>query len=76
MISAAQKLIADIDAATKERGVFNKFKYLNYAANWQRPMEGYGEESVQRLKAVSAKYDPEGLFQKNVPGGFKVSEIG
>jgi len=26
------------------------------------------------LKAVSKKYDPEGIFQKGVPGGFKLSD--
>jgi len=35
-------------------------------------MAGYGEESLERMKGVSKKYDPEGVFQRGVPGGFKL----
>jgi hypothetical protein len=38
----------------------------------RRIIAGYGEESVSKLRATSKKYDPEGLFQKAVPGGFKL----
>ena len=69
----AQKLLADIDAATKKAGAFNRYRYLNYAASWQDPLSGYGEDSLQRLQSVSKKYDPVQLFQRNCPGGFKVS---
>ncbi|RMZ06345.1 hypothetical protein D0864_02263 [Hortaea werneckii] len=56
----------------KELGVQQKFIYLNYAAQWQDPISGYGEEVVKRLQHVSRKYDPTGVFQKQVPGGFKL----
>ncbi|TKA30695.1 hypothetical protein B0A50_02415 [Salinomyces thailandicus] len=55
-----------------ELGVQKKYIYLNYAAPWQEPIKGYGEEIVAQLQAVSRKYDPEGVFQKLVPGGFKL----
>ena len=56
----------------QELGVQQKFIYLNYAAQWQDPISGYGEEVVKRLQHVSRKYDPTGAFQKQVPGGFKL----
>ncbi|KAI7490718.1 hypothetical protein KC351_g445 [Hortaea werneckii] len=56
----------------RELGVQQKFIYLNYAAKWQDPIGGYGEEVVKRLQHVSRKYDPTGVFQKQVPGGFKL----
>ncbi|KAI0006957.1 hypothetical protein F4779DRAFT_643667 [Xylariaceae sp. FL0662B] len=31
-----------------------------------------GAENRQKLRDVSKKYDPDGLFQKGVPGGFKL----
>ncbi|KAI9648841.1 hypothetical protein NHQ30_003482 [Ciborinia camelliae] len=74
--AAAQKLIDDIDAAARKVGVAaaNNFKYLNYAAYWQNPIAGYGQKSVQNLKEVSKKYDPNGIFQEKCPGGFKISK--
>ncbi|KAH7374575.1 hypothetical protein B0T11DRAFT_344258 [Plectosphaerella cucumerina] len=46
--------------------------YLNYAAANQDPIGSYGTENVQFMKNVAVRYDPEGFFQKRVPGGFKV----
>lgn len=70
----AQKLLMDIDAATQKVGAFNRYRYLNYAASWQNPLSGYGEDNVRKLKSVSKRYDPLQLFQRNCPGGFKVSD--
>lgn len=70
--AAAQKLLADIDAASQNAGAYNKYKYLNYAASWQNPIAGYGQGNQQKLQAVSKRYDPIGLFQNSCPGGFKV----
>jgi hypothetical protein len=33
---------------------------------------GYGEENLEKLKAVSKKYDPSGVFEKLQPGYFKL----
>jgi hypothetical protein len=67
-----QDLEADLVAAEKEMGVYNEWIYLNYAAQWQKPIESYGSEAVGFLKEVSKEYDPQGVFQKVVPGGFKL----
>ncbi|KAI7191001.1 hypothetical protein KC316_g2552 [Hortaea werneckii] len=56
----------------RELGVQQKFIYLNYAAPWQDPIGGYGEDVVRRLRETSRKYDPTGVFQKQIPGGFKL----
>lgn len=67
-----QNLIGQIEQATKSAGVFNAFKYLNYAAKFQDPIGSYGAASKTNLQAISRKYDPTGLFQTTVPGGFKL----
>src|SRR5436305_13761866 len=72
VISAAKKLFDDIDEAAKAKGVFNKFKYLNYAAKFQDPIDSYGSVNKANLLAVSQKYDPKQIFQLAVPGGFKI----
>jgi FAD/FMN-containing dehydrogenase len=67
-----KRLEDDIEALSRERGLFNEFVYLNYAAEWQEPLDGYGEANVEFMRSVSRRYDPNGLFQKGVPGGFKL----
>lgn len=71
--NVTQALIEKIDQATKAAGLFHRFKYLNYAASFQDPIDSYGPASKAQLQAVSKKYDPEGFFQTGIPGGFKLS---
>jgi hypothetical protein len=67
-----KELEAEIHTKEKEMGIFNEWLYLNYAAGWQDPIKGYGAASVAFMKGVSRNYDPIGVFQKAVPGGFKL----
>ena len=67
-----KSLIAQIEHAAKDRGVYNAFKSMNYAYVDQAVIEGFGRENKRFLQAVSRKYDPQGVFQKQVPGGFKL----
>ena len=68
----ACRLDADIVRLAKARGLWNGWVYLNYAAEWQDPIGGYGLQNKAKLRAASRNYDPRGVFQKNVPGGFKL----
>lgn len=68
----AAKFIDDIETLAREEGVYRSFIYLNYANKTQNPIDGYGAASKANLQALSKKYDPEGLFQRGVPGGFKL----
>ncbi|KAL8923180.1 MAG: hypothetical protein Q9208_004743 [Pyrenodesmia sp. 3 TL-2023] len=56
----------------RNKGLYLPFKYLNYADLSQDPIGSYGQHNKARLQAVSKKYDPNGLFQTGVPGGFKL----
>lgn len=62
--------LASIEAEAKAKGLFHSFKFLNDAGITQDPISTYGKNgsSVGRMKAVSAKYDPNGVFQTLVPG--------
>ncbi|KAL4986706.1 hypothetical protein BDW68DRAFT_162633 [Aspergillus falconensis] len=51
------------------------FRYLNYCDKEQDPLGSYGDKNVRHMRAVASKFDPEGVFQKRVPGGFKISKI-
>ncbi|KAI1087102.1 hypothetical protein F5B19DRAFT_497707 [Rostrohypoxylon terebratum] len=69
---AAQDIISKINTQAKVLGQSFDLVYLNYASPWQDVIAGYGPESLAKLQSVSRKYDPKGVFQKNVPGGFKL----
>ena len=49
--------------------------YLNYADKSQDPLASYGIENLKKMRKVAAKYDPEQVFQKLCPGGFKLSDV-
>jgi hypothetical protein len=67
-----KEFVDEAQGMARRVGVFNRYIYTNYAAGWQDPMKGYGERSLNFLKGVSAKYDPGQVFQRQVPGGFKL----
>ncbi|CAI6341386.1 unnamed protein product [Periconia digitata] len=51
-----------------------KYLYLNYADKDQDPLTSYGADKVDFMKAVAAEYDPSGVYQNLLPGGFKISK--
>lgn len=73
--ASARTLFEDIQSAAEVLGELDSFLYLNYAntMSWQgTPILSYGAENVARLQRTSVKFDPAGIFQKNVRGGFKL----
>lgn len=74
--AAGEALFEDIKGAAQGLGEYDPYLYLNYAntAGWQSsPIASYGWGSTARLRQTSAKVDPSGVFQKKVPGGFKLN---
>ncbi|SPQ26471.1 5265f1f4-130b-4917-a3bd-7367a864d0ad [Thermothielavioides terrestris] len=68
----SRQALAAIEARAKAEGLLRGFQYLNYAAPYQTPIASYGAENLEFLREVSRKYDPLQVFQKRVPGGFKL----
>ncbi|KAF3052652.1 hypothetical protein E8E11_011502 [Didymella keratinophila] len=67
------KMLTDgIREFAEEKGTAVDYLYLNYADKDQNPLSGYGQEKMDFMKAVAEKYDPEGVYQKLMPGGFKI----
>lgn len=73
IIQTFRGVLEKIDEDAASRGTAVPFKYMNYAYSVQNPITSYGAESYKKLLQVSRKYDAEGLFQKGVPGGFKLA---
>ncbi|KAF2010894.1 FAD-binding domain-containing protein [Aaosphaeria arxii CBS 175.79] len=67
-----QSTLEKIKYDARSRNKTINYEFMNYAAAFQDPIDSYGAENKKKLQDVSKKYDPEGLFQKAVPGGFKL----
>ena len=72
---AGADLVDRIRAYAVSIGADNPYLYLDYADITQDPLASYGAENVKKMKAAAKKYDPEGIFQNLVPGGFKISKV-
>lgn len=56
-----------------ERGLYDDFVFMNEADHTQDPFDSYGLINKVWLKFVRFKYDPSSVFQKLMPGGFKLT---
>lgn len=70
--NAVQTITAQHEKLVRDLGLYVDFKYLNYADISQDPIGSYGAKNNAALRLASKKYDPNGLFQKGVPGGYKL----
>ncbi|KAH8168505.1 FAD binding domain-containing protein [Sarocladium implicatum] len=61
-----EKRIAELDAVTP-------WRYMNYSDVNQEPLSSYGDGAILFLRDVANRYDSDGIFQKRVKGGFKLS---
>lgn len=73
VLSTEWKLVKEINIAAETKKLEVGYLFMNYCFEGQDPISGYGEASKKKLRDASKKYDPEGFFQKSVPGGFKLS---
>lgn len=62
-------------ASTVDGGVV-PWIYLNYAHPSQEVLQSYGQEDLRLICETAAKYDPEKVFQRLCPGGFKLPVAG
>jgi hypothetical protein len=73
LIGRMKAFVQEVDALAETEGILVDFKYANYAAGWQDLWEG-DERLKERLRSVGKKYDPDGVFQNLVVGGWKLSD--
>ncbi|KKY16132.1 putative fad binding domain containing protein [Diplodia seriata] len=72
---AERELMTELKAFSKSKGKDHPYIYLPYAYSDQKPLESYPLVNIERIRAMAQKYDPEGVFQTMVPGGFKISKV-
>ncbi|KAK8026409.1 hypothetical protein PG991_003465 [Apiospora marii] len=69
---AARAFYEGVEAFAREVDGFVDWTYLNYADRAQNPLRSLLDPEEVRRTAL--KYDPEGVFRRRAPGGFKISE--
>ncbi|KAH8769239.1 hypothetical protein BGZ57DRAFT_987095 [Hyaloscypha finlandica] len=72
VFGAASSFISRSNTTAYSQGVGFPFIYQNYAALQQPVFENYGQKNLEKLRAVSEKYDPFSVWQKLQPGYFKI----
>ena len=72
----ADKVMTEIADYLHSEGALKDFQYINYSFQDQDPLGGYGTAALDKIKAASKKYDPKQVFQKLVPGGWKLATAG
>ncbi|KAI1368319.1 hypothetical protein F5Y08DRAFT_296390 [Xylaria arbuscula] len=66
-----QRIVRTIEARTRALDLYYPFIYLNDAGPAQRPFETYGGgRSLPKLRAIRAKYDPQGFLRNYLGHGF------
>lgn len=65
-------VLSRIQAEADKKGLANDFIYMNYGSQFQDVIGSYGASNKQKLLAIAHKYDPTAVFQKLVPGYFKL----
>ncbi|KAK3689098.1 hypothetical protein B0T22DRAFT_460912 [Podospora appendiculata] len=73
--TAAQALMDAIEHDARSLGAYDPFIYLNYAGQGQDAIASYGAESLEKLRQVRERVDPNWVFTRQVPGGYKIPAV-
>lgn len=69
---ASSRFLQDIVKSSSSAGKHLPYMFMNDATWDQEVIRSYGEHSGQLLRKVQKKYDPTRVFQRLVPGYFKL----
>lgn len=69
-----ERVTEEINHLAKSEGKLDKFVYVNDANERQDSYATLSPENFERMREISKKYDPDGVFQKLREGGPKLWE--
>lgn len=73
VISFNTAALQALDTASKAANIYYPFQFLNDAGAGEQVFSLYGKgKSLERMKSIRRAYDPDGVFQDLMPGGFKI----
>ena len=67
-----KRMIERAKQSARQRNTLHRFLFLNHAFEDEDVFAGYGDENLRRLHEVRQAVDPEGVFQRLMPGYFKL----
>ncbi|KAK7186866.1 hypothetical protein DPSP01_007050 [Paraphaeosphaeria sporulosa] len=67
-----EETLAQIEKLAKMRQLYSEFVFPNDAYLSQDPLRSFGTNTFRKLKRISRTYDPMGIFQSRLAGGFKL----
>ena len=67
-----QNVIDRAIALGKEMSLHHSFIYQNYAGASRDVYAGFSIKNRERLLDIQQRYDPDGVFTRLKPGGFKL----
>jgi len=69
-------ILETIDQRSKAAGLYYPFVFLNDAGPGESPFVTYGKgKSLSTLRHIRQQYDPTAVFQRLMPGGFKLGVL-
>lgn len=74
MSKEGSKYLEDSVSLAHQMGKDHRFIFPNYAWPTEAVVEGYGHDRLAVLRDVAKKWDPEGFFQDQFVGGFKIGK--
>lgn len=69
---AVSGFLEDCVKLAEQRGLAHRYTFPNYASPTDAVMESYGQDRLVVMREVAQKWDPEGFFQGQFVGGFKI----
>ncbi|KAL3490398.1 hypothetical protein BJX62DRAFT_252037 [Aspergillus germanicus] len=72
---AVAYLVQKVRNTAKSRDQLLPYLCATFASSDQDVLSSYGAQNVELMKAVSRKYDPEGVFQRQQFGGFLLRDL-
>ena len=73
--SAVKQLFEDANNKAKDMNAYRAYIQHTYAEQWQDPYKSRSKSTIRDLVETSQLYDPLQVFQKQVPGGYKLPQL-
>ena len=70
--SWAERTTAAINKKLQQAGLYDPWTYIGDSAAFNKVYDGYDRSVRDKLVSISRKYDQQRVFQKLMPGGFKI----
>lgn len=67
-----ERISEEMKHAAKSEDKLHKYLYVNNVDETQDAFASYEPENLERMRTVSKRYDPDGVFQKLRSGGPKL----